>query len=180
MENIQRMMKVTNRSSSRIGYDIPDLHIYRALAPGESIQVPYDELARLSWQPGGRALMEQYMMITGADAEQALDELQVMREPESYMSKDDVIELLQNGSEDELLDALDFAPAGVIDLIKDEAMKMKLNDLRKRDIIKEKTGFDITKAIDLSDTSDEGVAPAAAVTSKRRTTGSKYKVVSKG
>jgi hypothetical protein len=47
------------------------------------------------------------------------------------------------------LDALDFAPEGVIALIKDEAVKTNLNDMSKREAILDKTGFDVTKAIEI-------------------------------
>ena len=180
MDTMQRPMLVTNRSSSRVYYAIPDLHITRDIAPGETIRVPYEELVHLSWKNGGRELMEQYLFITGEGAEEAMDEMSISREDESYMTREDIINLLANGSEDELLDCLDFAPQGVLDILKDEAVKMKLNDIRKREIIKEKLNFDITTAIHLSEPDAEEETATAAAPSRRRTSGSKYKVVSKG
>jgi hypothetical protein len=48
------------------------------------------------------------------------------------MSEADVKELILNGSLDAWKDALDFAPAGVIDLIKDFSVKLPLTDYNKR------------------------------------------------
>ena len=105
------------------------------------------------------------------------------------MSKEDVKNLLLNGSLDSLLDCLDFAPAGVIDLVKDLAVKMEINDIRKRQAILEKTGFNVDKAIQINkETSEEEMpvektrraqpisANATNANTGRRTTPPKYKV----
>ena len=52
-----------------------------------------------------------------------------------------------NTSLDQLLDCLDYAPEGVISLVKNMAVDMKLNDVSKRDAIKDKTGFDVSKKV---------------------------------
>jgi len=57
--------------------------------------------------------------------------------------------LLQHGSLDEFLDCLDFAPEGVLDLIKEYAVTLPLNDVAKRQAILDKLGFNVTVAIDL-------------------------------
>ena len=59
------------------------------------------------------------------------------------------------GSMDEFLDCLDFAPDGVIDLVKNLAVTLKLNDYAKREAILEKTGFDVTKAIEINKATEE-------------------------
>ena len=48
---------------------------------------------------------------------------------------------------EQLEDALDFAPLGVIELIKEKAVSLKLSDINKRDAIAKKTEFNVTKAI---------------------------------
>ena len=55
--------------------------------------------------------------------------------------------MLLNGSLDAFLDALDFAPIGVIDLIKTMSVQLPLTDLNKRRALKEKTGFDVDRAL---------------------------------
>ena len=48
------------------------------------------------------------------------------------------------------MDTLDFAPEGVIDLIKDLAIKLEIPDVRKRNAISERTKCDISKAIEIN------------------------------
>jgi hypothetical protein len=74
-----------------------------------------------------------------------------------------------NGSLDELLDCLDFAPVGVLGLIKDYAVKLEINDLSKREAIQNKLGLNVTAAIEINkankETTEEPVIskkPAAA------------------
>ena len=66
----------------------------------------------------------------------------------------------------QFLDCLDFAPQGVIDTIKKVAVQIKLNDVAKRQAIKDKTGFDVTKAIEIS---EETEVFEDAIPSGRRT-----------
>ena len=54
-----------------------------------------------------------------------------------------------NGSLDEFLDCLDFAPEGVRELIKVLAVELPLNDVAKRKAIFEKLGFNVDKAIEI-------------------------------
>jgi hypothetical protein len=63
------------------------------------------------------------------------------------MDERQVQDLILNGSLDAFLDALDFAPQGVIDLIKDYAVSMPMNDVEKRQALLKKTGFDVDKAL---------------------------------
>lgn len=139
-----RMLTVKNRSASRVIYRIPEEHIRREFAPGEVKQITYDELGKLSFQPGGRELMIEYLQITD---EAALRSVGIKAQPEYYMSEGQVVDLLQTGSYEAFLDCLDFAPAGIIDLIKKYAVSLPLNDYEKRKALKEKTGFDVDRAI---------------------------------
>jgi hypothetical protein len=54
---------------------------------------------------------------------------------------------MQRGSQDEFLDMLDFAPQGVMDLIRQFAVSLPLNDIEKRRALKNKTGFDVNAAL---------------------------------
>lgn len=55
--------------------------------------------------------------------------------------------MILTGSQAQFLDCLDFAPAGVIDLIKVLAIKLPMTDANKREALKEKTGFDVDAAL---------------------------------
>lgn len=135
---------VKNRSSSTVVYKIPETNLRREFAPGETKRISFGELEKLTYQTGGRTLLEQFLQIMDEDV---TSNLNVKREVEYDMSEAQVRDLLLNGSLDAFLDALDFAPIGVIDLIKVLAVKLPLTDLNKRRALLEKTGFDVDKAI---------------------------------
>lgn len=186
MINRDTMYNVKNRSASTVVYRIPEDNIRRSFEPGETKKISFGELEKLTYQQGGRELLEQFLQIVD---EAVTTDLNVHREIEYDMSEAQVAMLLQNGSLDAFLDALDFAPIGVIDLIKSLAVKLPLTDLNKRKALKDKTGFDVDKALVHIDEEkqEEGehiepIAPERRVktetTPGRRTT-SNYKVVSK-
>ena len=173
---------VKNRSASTVLYKIPESGIRRTFAPGEVKRIDYDELLHLSYQPGGRELMASFLQI---QSEGVLKSLNIKTEPEYNMNEQQVVDLLLHGSLDEFLDCLDFAPTGVIELIKKFAFQLPLSDYEKRKALKNKTGFDVDAAIansGLEPTTEEKQEVTAAATppSSRRTTGDKYKVISKG
>ena len=180
--DMKKLTNVTNRSSGITIYRIPEHNIRREFAPGETKQVTYEELVWLSNQPGGSRLMQDMLLIRDAAV---TDNLAIHTEPEYYMSEADVAKLLQEGSLDELLDALDFAPEGVIDIIKDQSVKLPLYDMQKRDAIFKATGFDVTAVLANSAADEEEEAPAAPAarrvqkteTTTARRAESRYKVV---
>lgn len=157
--------KVKNRSASRVGYSIPEDGIRRTFAPGEIKNITYNELLKLSYQPGGREMMVQFLQIL---SDNGLDKLNIHAQPEYHMSEQQVVDLLRTGSMDAFLDALDFAPVGVIDLIKKFSVQLPLNDMNKRKALYEKTGFDVTKALihDEESKAPETVEEKAAAAAK--------------
>lgn len=186
--DMKKLFVVKNRSASEVVYSIPEDGIRRPFAPGEVKRISYEELQKLSYQPGGREIMTNFLQI---ESEEVTSDLNIRREVEYDMSEQQIIELLKSGSLDALLDALDFAPTGVIDLIKTFAVQMPLNDMEKCNAIKEKTGFDVMVAIknNIADKEPEE-KPAAPAVERRvkavveekpvaptRRTNNQYKVV---
>lgn len=139
-----KILKVKNRSASLAVYSIPEINIRREFAPGETKNIAYGELEKLSYQPGGRAIMQNFLQIIDPEA---TGDLGINREPEYDLSEQQIINLMTKGSLDAFLDCLDFAPVGVIDLIKKFSVSLPLNDIDKRDALKKKTGFDVTVAL---------------------------------
>lgn len=173
---------VANRSASTVVYKIPEMNIRRTFAPGEVKRLTFEELQKLSYQPGGRELMANFLQIR---SEGIVKTLNIPAQPEYYMDENQIIELLKTGSQAEFLDCLDYAPVGVVDLIKKYAVSLPLTDYDKRQALKTKTGFDVDEAIKneaAEKAEEEGTtvtpATAAEVPSGRRTTGDKYKVIS--
>ena len=145
-------VKVTNRDNGSVGYSVPDLGIHRTFQPKESKEISAEELRKLSYLPGGDVIIKDYLIIHN---EELLKELLGEVEPEYYYSEDEVKTLLLSGSLEQLQDCLDFAPNGVIDLIKSLAVSLKIDNVSKRKAIQEKTGFNVTRAIEINEETEE-------------------------
>lgn len=137
-------VKVRNRSGSVVVYKLNDTNIRRVFSPGEEKTISRNELVELSYQPGGKTLLANFLQIKDLEA---IKEVDLKVEPEYHLTEAQIIELLEKGSIEAFKDCLDFAPEGVIDLIKSYSVELELNDSMKRDAIKAKTGFDVTQAI---------------------------------
>ena len=155
------IVKVTNRSDGSVSYNIPDLNLIRRFAYQEAKDITVDELRKLSYIPGGQYLLKNSLII---DNPELVAELLGEVEPEYNYTEADIRNLLLYGSLDELLDCLDFAPTGVVEILKKLAVKLELNDIKKRQAIFDKTGFNVTKAIEINNiTEDDDVGEAAPV-----------------
>ena len=149
------LIKVKNRDNGTVGYTIPELgNLHRSFSKGETKEITMDELRKLSYISGGKLLLQDYLIVQNQDALRELLSDDV--EPEYYYGEEEIKKLLLTGSNDQLLDCLEFAPEGVIGLVKDLAVSLKINDISKRNIILEKTGFNVTNAITINEETIEG------------------------
>lgn len=149
------LIKVKNRDNGTVGYTIPELgNLHRSFSKGETKEITMDELRKLSYISGGKLLLQDYLIVQNQDALRELLSDDV--EPEYYYGEEEIKKLLLTGSNDQLLDCLEFAPEGVIGLVKDLAVSLKINDISKRNIILEKTGFNVTNAITINEETVEG------------------------
>lgn len=191
------MIKVTNRSRGSVGYAIPDMgNLQRKFEYGETKTISAEEIRKLNWTPGGHILLRDHLIVRNAElVEEILHEV----EPEYNYTEDKIKDILLNGSMDEFMDTLDFAPEGVIGLMKDLAVKLEIPDVRKRQAISERTHSNVDNAIKINqlskaadeekdtETKQRRVKPTEtteAAQPQRRTnptasTTGKYKVVSK-
>ena len=135
---------VKNRSTSRVIYSIPSLNIRRVFAPGESMKIGFEEFKKFMFEPGAKSLVENFLQV---DTEDAIKEFNLNVQPEYFLDEQQVKDLLLTGSLDAFLDCLDFAPVGVIDLVKAYSVSLPLSDYNKRKALKEKIGFDVDKAL---------------------------------
>ena len=138
------MYRVKNRGASLVVYKIPEDGIRREFKPGQTLTISSEELEKLTYQPGGITILSQFLQILDLEA---IEKTNIRVEPEYHMSEADVAKLIQTGSLDAFLDALDFAPVGVIDLIKNLSISIPMVDIPKRKALKEKTGFDVEAAL---------------------------------
>ena len=175
---------VKNRSAGIVLYKIPEQGITRRFAPGETKRLSYEELLQLSYQPGGREIMANFLQIQSEGVPKSLG---IKTEPEYYMSEQDIVNLLKTGTLDQFLDTLDYAPEGVIELIKKFSVELPLDDYQKRQALKAKTGFDVDAAVansglepDQKEEEQVKKAVEAPAAGGRRTTATNYKVINKG
>lgn len=187
----EKLVKVRNRNSGGTGYffDTFGGQGRRYFAPNEEKLISLDELKQLSYTPGGEYILKNCLVIND---QSALEALNMEVEPEYFYDEATIKDILLNGSYDQLEDTLNFAPDGVIDMIKKFAVELEIPDVNKRKMISEKTGLSIDNAIRVNqvmaeDTSEEAkeeapkrkAAPVTTSTPQRKTTpsDSKYKVV---
>ena len=154
MVNKDTLIKVINKDNGIVGYTVPDLGVHRNFYPGETKEVTYEELEKLSFIPGGMVILKELLEITDREATKQLFSKEP--EPEYHYTKDDVKRLLLTGTLDQFLDCLDFAPEVIKDMVKDMAVDLPLNDIAKRQAIQEKLGFDVTRAIEIKNTKFDG------------------------
>lgn len=172
-------MRVKNRSAHRVSYTIPN-GANRVFNAGESMEISIEEINQLSYQPGGKALIEKYLQVPREGREALNWDFDV--QPEYDYSEEDVKRIMLTGSLDEYLDMLDFAPEGVISLIRNFALTLPLADMNKMEAFKNKFGYDVAAAIKNKKAVEESIegTPEAAPVRQRRvqpTTSSKYKVI---
>lgn len=181
----KKTYRIKNRSASVVVYKIPEKGIRREFSPGEVKNITYDELVELMYQPGGKEIMSDFLQL---EDEALIENFNIDAQPEYYMSEAQVAELIQSGSYEAFLDCLDYAPIGVIDIVKRLAVSMPMNDLQKAKALKEKTGFDLEAALaniraekeedgEILEQTEKKKTRAASTSGRR--TNSNYKVVSK-
>lgn len=141
---MEKACVITNRSAGIVSYSIPEDNVHRIFQAGESKRVSLSEIEKLAYQPGGNLLIAEYLQIKDQDI---INGYGFKPEPEYYMSEADIIDLIKNGSLDAWLDCLDFAPAGVLDLVKKLSISVPLSDYEKRKALSEKLKFDVDAAI---------------------------------
>lgn len=147
------LVKVLNRDNGAVVYEIPEMNgLKRVYQAGETKEVTFEELEKLSYIPGGMPLLKDSLVILNNN--EAIKILLGHVEPEYSYSREDIINLMKNGSLEEFLDCLDFAPQGVKDLIKTLSVELPLNDVAKREAILNKLGFNVDNAIRIKKESD--------------------------
>lgn len=107
-----------------------------------------DEIRYLGAKRGGDTLVKDYLHIDSKPLALELGVSEDSWENEYSWDATDVKRVLTQADNDELLDALDLAPEAIKETIVTEAVNSELNDFQKREIIKEKTGQDITRKIE--------------------------------
>lgn len=160
----ERLVSVRNRNNGTTGYTL-DGGFHRDFNPNETLKIPFSELERLQYAPGGQYILDNYLVVEDG---KALDDLNMSVEPEYFYDEDKVKDMLFSGSIDAFADFLDFAPKGAIEIAKNLAIKEKIPDVRKRDMLSKKTGLNISNAIMVNEIMDAEDDKDAENAPKRR------------
>ena len=149
----KKIVRVTNRDNGHVGYRIPDMNnLVRDFSANETKNITVEELKKLAYISGGPTLIRDYLVIEDPEV---VEEILGDVEPEYYYNEEDVKKLLLNGSLDELKDCIEFAPKGTVDLVKQLAVELPVNDITKRKAILEMTGFNVDAAIMVNEETKE-------------------------
>lgn len=137
--NSIKLVPVTNRDNGLVCLKLSNNKLIE-FNQGQTRKVSIDDLIEANSSTGNRVILRDYLVIQDKEA---LDILEMEPEPEYFYSEKEIRKLLSEGTLEQLEDCLNFAPGGVIDLLKDIAVEIKLPDTRKRELIAKKTGFNI-------------------------------------
>lgn len=162
----KRLVSVTNRDSGVVGYHIPELNVKRKFSVGETKKnIPFEEIQRLQHMDGGDYLLRHLLMVKD---QKVLQELDINTEPEYFYTEEDIKKVLLEGTLDQLDDTLTFGVDGVKELVKKLAVELEIPDIRKRNLITEKTGFNISNAINVNQVMAEAAPEVEAEPEKKR------------
>lgn len=140
------LIQVQNLVDHSVFFTDDDTRRRFVFAEYEIKKIPAEVLRRLFYSNGGRVLLQNYLSVKNTELAR---EFGVQEDTIEYnWTRTDVNKMLRTGTMDELLDALDFGPEGIKDLIVSQAVAIELNDMQKRQAIFEKTGSNITHMIE--------------------------------
>lgn len=172
-----KVIEVVNRENIRVVFRLKDSFRSVQLNPGEKTKMTFEELEKLRYLDGGLYMIKHNLLIKDKEA---IEELLGNVEPEYFYTKAEVKKLLSEGTVEELQDALDFAPKGVISLIQDTAIEMKIDSLEKRNAITKATKLDISSAIEINEETKEEAEEVEAASKTRRVAPAKPATTSTG
>lgn len=141
------MIKIRNIMDHMVVFKDEETHRRIVFQPYEEKKISADILRRLNYSHGGGVLLRNYLCV---ENDELAREFGVSPDTIEYKwTRKDIDNCLLNESLDCLLDALDFGPEGIKDMIVQRAADLQLNDIAKRNAITEKTGSDINSIINL-------------------------------
>lgn len=140
------LVEVQNLTDHTVVYKSFD-GIRRVFLGQQKKKIRAEELRQLNYSRGGSRLLKEFLSVKNKALAEEFNVSSDSFEHEYNWTAQDVDDMLLSGSEDALKDALDFAPEGIIDLIVQRTVELKLNDVNKRQIISDKTGKDVNNMI---------------------------------
>lgn len=142
------MVKLVNMMDSPTGYKLMN-GTFRRFAPRASMSVTAGEVREVSNMPGTITLFQNYLRIDNKDLATELGVSDDSFEHEYSWGKDEIVGALTTEPIEVLLDALDYAPDAIKESLVDFAVELEIPDVNRRNAIKNATGKDVTKMIEI-------------------------------
>lgn len=179
-----RRVPVRSRTEGSVAYKLDSLRVARSWPKsGAVLQISIDELKELMVYPGGEYILRNLVIIE--DEAVRIEILGAEVQPEYNYTEDEIKYLLYEAEDNALLDCLDYAPVGVLELIKEFSLEKMPNTTAKIKAINQKLNINLNKIIEMM-RDDNDDAAKQSTTNGRRTAPvvlpekkEKYKVVSK-
>lgn len=144
--DLTRKIPVQSRAKSQVVYKIDSLRVERLWSKtGDIINIPIDELIELATVSGGKKMLEDYLLIEDKEALSVIFDHELA--PEYSYKEAELDFILHKGTNEQLLDALDYAPQGALDLIKIMAIQNKPDTTIKIEAINKKFGINLNTII---------------------------------
>lgn len=162
------LVNVRNLVGHTVGYKIEEDNIRRIFQPYEEKKIKAGELRKLNYQYGGNVLLKNYLSVENSELSL---EFGVSPDTIEYnWTKEDVDRVLTTEPIEVLLDALDFGPDGIKNMIVNRAVDLEINDMAKREAIFNSTGFDVNNQIKFKDAveAEENKSDESNVRTQRR------------
>ena len=141
--DMSRKVTVKNRTKGMVGYKIDTLRVYRHWdKTGDVLFITIDELIELSTLPGGLKLLEKYLLIEDEEAIMAVFGREM--EPEYKYTEKEIEFLLYKAEDDQLFDCLDYAPEGVLRIIRSKSIDRIPNTTAKVEAINKRLNINLS------------------------------------
>lgn len=149
------LVTVTNITRSPIGYTLSSNNVRRIIAGGATVKVTADELRNLNLESGGNVLIKDYLRVNNRDLALEFGISEDLFDHEYNWGREKIDDVLLNGSMDEFLDALDFAPHRVINMLVERAVELEAPDNNKLNALSKRTALNISSMIENKHAYDE-------------------------
>lgn len=137
----ERMVKVWKRASGRVCYVLDDPKVRREWIGNDEVKmIQFHELYTLSNDPGGRAILEYFLLIKDQDVLKALN---LPLDAEYQYTEEDCKTLALKGTKEQILDALEFGGYGIATLIKRAATENKIDSSQRKSMLNSIFKFDL-------------------------------------
>lgn len=170
------LVEVRNLTDLPVTLYNPDKNLRITFAKNQTRKFKAGDIREWNFLKGIHVLFTEYLSVQNKELAEEIGVSDQVLEYEYQWTPEDVRNLLVGGTLEELEDVLNCAPLGIIETIVDQAVEIRLNDVAKRNLIKEHTGKDITKKLEIKDRTTN----AANTTTDTSTSGRKIEKTTSG